>query len=400
MLINEANVKLRISSEKKITKKLSVFYNPVMKLNRDISVLLLKAIKDKNMQIALPLAGSGVRGLRFLKELNKNKIKNISFNDYKTIKNIKTNLRLNELEKNKKVQLFNKDANQFLLESKGFDYIDIDPFGSPNDFLNTSIVRLSRKGILAVTATDTAALCGTSPNACKRKYWAKPLRNEFMHESGIRILIRKIQLIGAQNDKALTPIFSYSKDHYFRIFFRCDKGKQKADSLLQNHAFILFCNKCLNRYVSKYNKGKCICKNEFDFIGPLWIGKLWDVKLIVTMIEEAYPDSKMLEFLLKIKGEADVFEMSKDIPVSIVLNEFKNKEELLEITKKNYVLAAATYYDINHIAHKLRLTKIPKTALIIEKIHKKGYLAAKTHFKKTAIRTNIPHKELMKLLKK
>ena len=56
------------------------------------------------------------------------------------------------------------------LESAGFDYIEIDPFGSPTDFLESSIVRLSRRGILAVTATDTAPLCGTYPNTCKRKY--------------------------------------------------------------------------------------------------------------------------------------------------------------------------------------------------------------------------------------
>ena len=49
-----------------------------------------------------------------------------------------------------------------------------------------------------------------------------------MHETGIRILIRKIQLIGAQYNKALTPIFSYSKEHYFRVFLKCEKGKEAA----------------------------------------------------------------------------------------------------------------------------------------------------------------------------
>ncbi|MCU0373510.1 MAG: ATP-binding protein, partial [Ignavibacteria bacterium] len=44
----------------------------------------------------------------------------------------------------------------------GFDYIDIDPFGSPCPFLDAAIKRLSRGGILAVTATDTSALAGKS----------------------------------------------------------------------------------------------------------------------------------------------------------------------------------------------------------------------------------------------
>jgi len=38
-----------------------------MKLNRDIAVLLLNSADKEDMQIALPLAGSGIRGIRFLR---------------------------------------------------------------------------------------------------------------------------------------------------------------------------------------------------------------------------------------------------------------------------------------------------------------------------------------------
>ena len=88
-VITEEYAKIKISTEKKISKKLPVFYNPVMKLNRDISILLLNSVSNKDMQIALPLAGSGIRGVRFFQELKKSKIKNISINDYKSIKDIK-----------------------------------------------------------------------------------------------------------------------------------------------------------------------------------------------------------------------------------------------------------------------------------------------------------------------
>ena len=157
-IITEGLAKIRISSEKKISRKLEVFYNPVMKLNRDISIHLLNSVPDEEMQIADPLAGSGVRGIRFLKELKKNKIKNITFNDYKTSNYIRENLELNKI---KNIEIYGKDANLFLHESTGFDYIDIDPFGTPNPFLDSSILRLSRKGILALTATDTSALSGS-----------------------------------------------------------------------------------------------------------------------------------------------------------------------------------------------------------------------------------------------
>jgi len=296
MIVNEETVKINISKGK-VSKKLPVFYNPVMKLNRDITILLLNCVSNNNMQIALPLAGSGVRGLRLLKELKKGKIKSICLNDYKTSEKIKENLKLNKVN----ADVYNKEANLFLLESKGFDYIDIDPFGTPNPYLDSSIVRLARNGILAVTATDTSALAGSHPKACIRKYWAVPLKNELMHEIGIRILIRKVQLTGAQYEKALTPIFSYFKDYYYRIFFKCDKGKSRVDNLLKFHKYLVYNPKNMERTVSDFinKKGNCA--------GPLWIGKLWDKRLVRRMFKECNKHNKKLyELLSIIKDECTI----------------------------------------------------------------------------------------------
>ncbi|MCH8014668.1 MAG: hypothetical protein IH823_07840 [Candidatus Dadabacteria bacterium] len=166
---------------------------------------------------------------------------------------MKNNLQLNKINNNK-IKIYNKDANLFLLNSNGFDYIDIDPFGSSNSYLEAAIKRISRNGILAVTNTDTAALTGTYPKACVRKYWSMPKRDYMMHETGLRILIRKVQLVAMQYEKALFPIFSYFKDHYFRIFFQCSKGKKLCDEIAEKHGMI-------------------------NDAGPLWVGNLWDSRL-------------------------------------------------------------------------------------------------------------------------
>lgn len=329
-----------VPEEKKVSKKLPVFYNSAMKLNRDISILILNTIPKKDMQIALPLAGSGIRGVRLLLELEKNKIKNISFNDYseRAVDVILKNIKLNNIKKTKNIEISNKDANIFLLESSGFDYIDIDPFGSPNQFLDSSVKRLARGGILAVTATDTSALAGTYPSACRRKYWALPLRNELKHEIGLRILIRKVQLIGAQFDKALSPIFSYSDQHYMRVFFSCEKGKQKADSILKKHGM--------------YNEA-----------GPLWLGSLWDKKL--------------------------ASEISK-----------KSDEDILKKISEEARIDCIGFYDIHQICKKEKIKKIPKKDLIIKEIMQKGFRVSETHFSEKGIRSDIDFKSLLKLIAK
>ena len=128
-IIKEGLARIKVENKKIVSKEMQVFYNPVMGINRDISVLLLNCVDKNNMQIADPLAASGIRSIRFLKELNKKKISKIYINDFDkdAVKSIKENLALNKIKykNNEKITIKNEDANIFLLNSTGFDYIDI-----------------------------------------------------------------------------------------------------------------------------------------------------------------------------------------------------------------------------------------------------------------------------------
>ena len=342
-MIQEGEALTYIPIQKKISKKLPVFYNPIMKTNRDISILLLNAIKRNNLQISLPLSGTGIRGIRFLLELNKDKIKHIYFNDYsdKATALIKKNIKKNKLS-TKNISISTKDANLFILGSKGFDYIDIDPFGTPNPFLDSAMRRLSRKSILAVTATDTSALCGSYPQSCLRKYWAKHQTNPMMHELGLRILIRKAQLVASQYDKALTPIFSYSKDHYMRVFFNCEKSKEATNKILKQHDF-------------------------FNNYGPLWVGELWDKKLAEDIAKSSKEDYDLHKFL------------------SIIAQESK--------------ISTIGFFNIHKIVKEYKLKTIPKKEELFQKIKSKKYNVSLTHFNPISIRSNIPLKVLIKLIR-
>jgi tRNA (guanine26-N2/guanine27-N2)-dimethyltransferase len=291
-----------------VHSKMDVFYNPVMVSNRNISILLLNSIPNKNMKLCLPLAGSGIRGLRFIKELKKGKMKQLYVNDKKEtfIETFERNLSLNKI-KNHDIILNTNDATKFLLNQDGFDYIDIDPFGTPNPFIGAAMARISRDGILAVTATDTAALTGTYQKVTKRKYWGSSIKNWMMHETGLRILIRKIQLQGVQFDKALVPVLAYHKDHYFRIYFRVMKGKERCDAVLKKHQYLLFNSKTLDFKNSTFNK-----EEGFNqFAGPLWTGRLWDATLVKRMAStNVLPEEqKFLDILNQEKDTVGFFDI-------------------------------------------------------------------------------------------
>lgn len=349
-IINEGNAEIKVPEAKKISKEMGVFYNPIMSLNRDISVLVLNSLGKSSMQIADPLAATGIRSIRFLKEIAPGKIRKIYINDHdtKSIKLIRQNIVLNKIKKSK-IKITNEDANLFLLNSRGFDYIDIDPFGTPNPFLDAACKRIAREGILAVTATDTSALCGTYIDACRRKYWALPNKDSMMHETGLRILIRKIQLAGAQYDKALIPIFSYSKEHYMRVFLRNEKGKNKADELLKLHGI-------------------------FNNAGPMWTGNLWDKELASRIYNNA----------MKTRN-------------------FRNNKELmkfLETIKEESKTNSLGFYDLHDICEKNKIKNVPKKEAVKIKIRKSGHYASDTHFKGEGIRSDIGIRELIDILKK
>jgi tRNA (guanine26-N2/guanine27-N2)-dimethyltransferase len=351
-IIEEGMARAKAPETEKISKSMGVFYNPAMALNRDISILLLNSVNESSLQIADPLAATGIRSIRFLKELSKHKIKKICINDHdlKAVGLIRQNLKLNKIQyrNSQKISITNEDANLFLLKSSGFDYIDIDPFGTPNPFLDSACKRISRDGILAVTATDTSALCGTYPRACLRKYWGMPRKDATMHETGLRILIRKVQLVAAQYDKALIPIFSYSREHYMRVFFRNDKGKNKTDEILKLH-------------------------KTANGAGPLWTGQLWDEKL----------SSEIYKNALKNKMSS------------------RNKEliKFLRVIKDESQVHSAWFYDLHSICEKNGIKTLRKKESIIREIKKSGYKASETHFKGEGIRSDVPSAKLVKILK-
>ncbi len=364
-IITENNSKIKVELPMgDVSKRMEIFYNPAMESSRNLSVLLLQAISNKKMNLALPLAGSGITAIRFIKELKKNKINHLFVNDIKSnfIPIFNENLRLNSL-KNQPLASYQEDANLFLLNRLNdnskppgfcgyFDYVDIDPFGSPNPFISSAIARISRTGILAITATDTAALTGTYPNTTRRKYWADINKNYLMHELGLRIIIRKVQLQGMQFDKTLIPILAYHKDHYFRIFFRSGKGKSDCDQIVKQLKYFLFNPTTLDWELSSVN-----FKIGYQSIGPLWAGKLFDKSLLKKMIK---------------------------------INTFIQERKFLQLLAEEK--DSVGFYDLHEISKRYRI-KTPKLEQTRIKLN-----GTRTHFSTYGIKTNHTIKEIVNLL--
>lgn len=338
MIVREGKTELEIPDYKKISKKASAFYNPEKEFDRDLTIGILKAFfkNRKGLVFCDLLSASGIRVLRFATE-----IKGVSEvyafeKNPKAFETIMNNLLKNKGKIEVEVHALLSDANKALYNvNKFFDFIDVDPFGSPNPFLHASVGHIKKRGaLIAVTATDSSALVGSYPRACRRKYHSRIMRTPFFKEAGIRILIKHCIEVGAEKEIALTPVFSYSRLDYFRVFFSTDRGASRCDKLLSQIGFYDFNPKTLETKVS--SRGN---------IGPAFMGAIWDTSFVKNL--------EKTHFIKTILAESKI--------------------------KTPY------YYHIPSHYKKMR-ESIPKTGKIILDFKKKGKDVSRTHFDPEALR--------------
>ncbi|UCD12907.1 MAG: tRNA (guanine(10)-N(2))-dimethyltransferase [Thermoplasmatales archaeon] len=331
------------------------FYNPSMELNRDLSIVVNQWFINKckkPVRLLDGLAATGIRGLRFANEINGEF--DVTINDWneQAFFLIKKNLELNKLEK---VIASNKNLNVLLSEKK-YDYIDIDPFGSPAPFIDSAVRSVYNNGIIACTSTDTATLCGIYPNVCFRRYGARPFHSFVMHETGLRVLLGFICREASKHDKSMEPIISYSTDHYFRVYVRIRNGKRYANESMENFSVI--------------SPKEFFPSNKEQDIGPLWRGKLHNK----TTVKEI----RTLLFKKKLNTKNSLWKL---------LSIFEEEAN-----------APPFFYTTDNFASRLKMAT-PKMNKIFEKLKSKGYSVVRTHFSPTGFKTNASLGEITKVFK-
>lgn len=325
----------------------SVFFNEQMAFNRDISVMFLRAF-DENMSVCDAMTATGSRAVRIAHEAPKTEVTANDISEY-SLPYIQENIRLNGLTN---CVPSNRNLHSLLAEHV-FDYIDIDPFGSPMPFLHSAIAGCRRHGFLAITATDTAPLAGAHRAKCERRYQCRPLRGPMCHEAGLRILIGTIARESAKFDKGIEPYLSFSSDHYFRTYVKMLDGAGHADEALDNLIYIAYDPETLERSYSK--------EPDTDHkYGPFWGGRLFDREHLAKM---------------------DTSDMAKE----------KRCSKMLDIWKKE-IDDIPLLYEISEISSMMKMST-PPFEEFIDRMNEYGRTSA-THISPTAFKTELSVKEI------
>lgn len=351
--VTEGKANLLVPSES-LTRKSEAFYNPGMEHQRNVTIAALNILKPR--EILDPLAATGVRGIRILKEVSG--VRKVVFNDANpmAVKIIERNLKLNKIKKSK-YEIYRKDANLLFLEKRKFDFIDIDPFGSPVKYLRNVGYSIKNGSVLGVTATDSGALAGKFRKACFRRYGVFVGTTDFPKELGIRVLITSILQNLAVHDLTFEPLYSHA-NHYFRTIGLVKHGPDRS---LSKILFVSYCPKCHNKIIG-VEKSCENCKGKMNLLGPLWTGKIQD---------RGFCRKLLASF------------------------EFKNKKEIVMCSEES---DSPFYYDMHEMARYLK-TSPPKIEDVAKKLRKMNFCGSRTHLCRTGVKTNAGVKEILKTIK-
>ncbi|NPA79869.1 MAG: hypothetical protein GXO29_02305 [Thermotogae bacterium] len=243
---------------------------------------------------------------------------------------------------------------RFACSGERYDWVDLDPFGSPSPYLVGALSLVRPGGFIYITSTDTATLAGRRRGDDVRLYGI-PLRGWESHaELGARTLIYTVWSAANHLNMYARPLFTYYEGYAHRLLVQVE-DRRRAEGI----GYVHRCSGCGTYFTAERPESACpVCGEEAKAVGPLWIGPLYDRALLREMesVARNLKWKKALKSLRLIGGEVD----------------------------------APMYY----ILSDLRLPSTPSVRSVVRRLREGGYEASRTQFHPGAVKTNAPAPEV------
>jgi tRNA (guanine26-N2/guanine27-N2)-dimethyltransferase len=360
------------SLTEKVPPKTPAFFNPAARLNRDLSILAYRAFAPSlaRKTFADSFTGIGARALRVAVEVPE--IEQVYGNDINSIaiEAAKKAAKINSVDD--KCHFSIDEVCKFLLhgdreEGERFGIVDLDPFGTPAKHVDCVLRAVLDGGLVSITATDTAVLCGVYPEVCLRRYYGRPLNNSYGNETGIRLLLSLLALTASRLELSIKPLFVHARMHYLRAYASVSVSSSEANDVYASIGYVMHCFQCGHRFKAEEygNVKKCeLCGSAMRTGGQLWTGPFHDREFVKKMLEQN-PDRQSKKVLDAAAEEAS------GIPY---------------------------YFRADEISAKLR-TNPHSVQKVIEKLQSSGFVASKTALNPSAFKTDARIDQILETLR-
>jgi len=325
------------------------FYNPTMRVNRDLTVLLWSAALPTGARVLDGLAGTGVLGIRGAIEAGREL--GVTWNDKNP--NAHDLIVENAARNSVPGEVLQEDL-RVVLAKRRWDCVDVDPFGTPVPFVDAAIQQAWKGAVVGITATDTAPLAGTYPDVCLRRYGARSLATPCTAETALRIFLGYLARIAASHERGVHPLLTFAAQHFVKAIVAVDARTTSAEASLSHLGFVRFEGARFTLSASPPNA---------PHAGPLWLGPLSDSAVMASMAEREGTSFEAAHLLQALREEAGL----------------------------------PPFFHENHaLAQTLSLDPVPVAAWI-EALRSAGFRAARPHVTANAVKTDAPREDVERI---
>ncbi|XP_066478894.1 TRMT1-like protein [Tiliqua scincoides] len=452
-VLKEADTDVQVLPNYSTPQKTSSYFNPKMKLNRQLIVCALAVLTEerKPLECLDAFGATGIMGLQWAKHL-RNSVK-VTINDYNenSVMMIQENCHLNKMkvvtnrevgcgeENLPAIEVTNMDAN-VIMHLRAFDFIHLDPFGSSVNFLDAAFRNVRNLGIVSVTSTDISSLYSKARHVAQRHYGCNIVRTEYYKELAARMVVAAVARAAARCNKGIEVLLAVALEHFVLVEVRVLRGPTFADDTVKKIRYLIHCQWCEERVFKKegnmieenpYKQLPCDCHSSMTGktaveLGPLWSGSLFNTGFLRRMLFRADQyDFDDIQTLLKTviceaecttreqflsqhpsshnkQEECGVFIKIPDAAPDyyVVHGKRKSSEMSHAATKRQKSNAEhpAFYYNIHR--HSIKGMNMPKLNKFLNHLSQAGYRVSRTHFDPMGVRTNAPLMQFKSILVK
>ncbi|XP_041335456.1 TRMT1-like protein isoform X1 [Pyrgilauda ruficollis] len=451
-VVKESATDVQVLPNHSTPQKTDSYFNPKMKLNRQLifCALAVLAGERKPIECLDAFGATGIMGLQWAKHLrssvkvtindcNENSVTMIKENCHLNKMKVKLNIREedsdetvgNGEENSDTIEVTKMDAN-VVMHLRSFDFIHLDPFGTSVNYLDSAFRNVRNLGIVSLTSTDISSLYAKAQHVALRHYGCNIVRTEYYKELAARVVIAAVTRAAARCNKGIEVLLAVALEHFVLVVVRVLRGPTPADDSAKKVRYLIHCQWCEERVFQKegnmveenpYQQLPCDCHGSMPgktavLLGPLWSGPLFNTGFLRRMLleavqyglDEAQPLLKTLvceaecttpkHFSTHSLGdenkqeECGVYIRTPNTSAESYLVHGKRKsEEVLRGTAKRQRAEHSTehppfYYNIHR--HSIKGMNMPKLNKFLNYLLEAGYRVSRTHFDPMGVRTNAP----------
>ena len=376
------------------------------------------------------LSATGLRAIRYAQEIPF--ATSITANDMSqnAVDSIKLNVKHNQLEDRITAKTGNAMAYMYsYCDKKGYDVIDLDPYGTAAPFLDAAIQAINNDGLLCVTCTDSAIFASHGYlEKTYSQYGGLPLKGEPCHEGGLRLLLHAIASSAARYGMAVEPLLSLSIDYYIRVFVRIRKSPNEVKLLAGKTMVVYHCdsgcgawstqflarNKAINNkngdkvYKHSFAAGPSTdehcqhCGFKTHLSGPMYGGPLHNVGFIERVLaqlnegdRDTYPTHDRIEGMLRMAMEEVTFGIKQDKPNGAnntqLLDPLIPKSDPAEIDRHPFFFIPSSISKVLHCS-------APPLAPLRGALRHAGFKVTMSHCKPGSIKTDASWKDIWHIM--